>query len=173
MNFNAQKMETSLEVAIKKLVRTWKINSPYTQSLRLVLKHCSYKNQNGNKLNHNHPKDKMEDFDLNTYKWNDKTALSMDALRLISTKAIAGIQEASAKPVLPSTFIKNRKKFLMKEVQLPTIVDERLESSKIVDIGFIEVNAVVSNDAKSVDKEPNISRVKIMKFICHEYYFHL
>ena len=102
----------------------------------------------------------MEDFDLNTYKWNDKTALSQDALRLISTKAIDSTQEASGKPVLPSTFIKNRKKFLMKEVQLPMIVDEKLENSKIVDIGFIEVKAVVSNDAKSEEKEPNISSSK-------------
>ena len=99
-------MESSLKIAIKKLISTWKPNSAFTQSLKIVLKNCSHRNHDSKETNWYHTKSKKKGINLNNRKCIDETAISRDALGSISAKVIDRNQVTSTTSVLPSTFIK-------------------------------------------------------------------
>ena len=74
-----------------------------------MLKNCSYRNHNSKESNRYNRKSKKKGINLNNHKWIDETAISKDASGSISANVIDRIHDLSTTPVLPSTFIKNRK----------------------------------------------------------------
>jgi len=135
-------MNSSLESAIKKLLATWKNNSPFAESLKMVYVDWCSKNKKSNNI----------DKRTNPYRRRLNNNTHLKSYYYLKNKT-RHLMSKIVIPVLPSTYIKNKANMALPKYE-PKIInglDQPNDTSKTCD--FIEIKACKVNNAKNNETE--------------------